>query len=78
MRIINPTNLSCIELSRGAPFFACADDNYSNPNEPKIYLENKEHESENIFEPLFNSYVPTISMPAIPMPTFSMPDVMQG
>jgi len=66
LRIINPTNLSCIELSRGAPFFACADDNYSNPNEPKIYLENKEQEFTYIFKPLFNSYVPIISKSTIP------------
>ena len=94
--MINPTNLPCMGLSGGAPLLTSADinniifndDNDSNPSEAKTNLENKEQESEYIFEPLFNSYVPTICMPSIPMPTFSMPaihmptfpmpDVMQG
>ena len=81
--MINPTNLPCMGLSWGAPLLTSADinniifndDNDSNPSEAKTILENKEQESEYIFEPLFNSYMPTVSMP---MPTFSMPDVMQG
>ena len=74
VRMINQTNLPFMGLSGGQPISTSADikniidndANDSNVNEAKTDLEKKEQESEKSFEPLFNSYVPTISKPTMP------------